>query len=425
MGTEFGKHSATGNSSATTTTPSFVKTALTKPQKEPDMNVRKLNSPDDQPDRTSPAAPASVDRYKGALLGCALGDAVGAWAERRPVDEAKEFAKSFIREFEFSKIGTHHHGMRFGQYTDDTQLTRELMLSLIDEQGFDPDDFAGRIARIFAHGKIVGYGRATQEAAVRLLDGVSWEEAGTPPPRAGNGAAMRAGPIGLFFYYDVNACVKAAADQAIITHKAPLSVAAAVAVALATAMSMSASKTTTGPHEMGWWTWLAAHVHTNSPEFAQDIRGLTKLVWDGRKTAQWKAASAEEFEAASEYVLEGDDPNWEGVSPWARSSTLWALYCVMAHPTNVWKAIETAVAIGGDSDTIAAMAGTIVGANVGIEGFPQMALEEVAPLLHDVKAERYTWEGLEPLASALHVIVTTQHEARVSAWEADLPDPGE
>jgi ADP-ribosylglycohydrolase len=307
--------------------------------------------------------------------------------------------------------------MRFGQYTDDTQLSRELMISLIDENEFVPEDFADRVARIFSQDAIVGYGGATQQAAVRLIDGVAWDEAGTPPPRAGNGAAMRAGPIGLFYYYDVPACVEAAANQAIITHKAPMSVAAGVAVAVATAMALTASKATTGPHELGWWNWLAAHVQTNHEEFAQDIRDLAKIVWDGRKTAAWKAGSDEEFAAAREFVLEGDDASWEGVSPWARSSTLWSFYCVMAAPFNVWKAIVTAIAVGGDSDTIAAMAATIVGAHVGVENFPKEALEQVAPVIHDIKAEQWTWEGLGELAGTLHSIVSDQYQERLSAWE--------
>lgn len=370
------------------------------------------------PDKIPPVAPGTVEQFQGALLGCALGDAVGAWAERRPAAEAKDFATYFIREFDFSKIGTHHHGMRFGQYTDDTQLSRELVLSLIDEHDFVPEDFADRIARIFAQNAIVGYGGATQQAAVRLIDGVAWDEAGTPPPRAGNGAAMRAGPIGLFFYYDVGKCIEAAQNQAIITHKAPMSVAAAVAVAMATAMALTASKDTTGPHEPGWWTWLAAHVQRANEEYAQDIRDLAKLCFDGRKTAKWKAGDDDEFAAAREYVLEGDDDSWEGVSPYARTSTLWSLYCVMASPFDVWKAIELAVAVGGDSDTIAAMAATIVGAHVGINRFPKTALEDVAPLIHDVKTERYTWERLKELAATLHGIVSAQHAERVAAWSA-------
>ena len=388
------------------------------------MNVRKLHTPASEvrtigpdPDAIPPVPPASLSRYQGALLGCALGDSVGAWAERRPASEARDFAAT-LGEFDFDSIGTHHHGMRFGQYTDDTQLSRELMISLIDEHEFVPQDFADRVAKIFAQDAIVGYGGATQQAAVRLIDGVPWDEAGTPPPRAGNGAAMRAGPIGMFYYYDVPACVKAAAEQAIITHKAPLSVAAGVGVAVATAMALTSSDSTSGPHEPGWWNWLAAHVQTNNEEFAQAIRDLTKIVWDGRKTVTWKAGDDDEFAAARDFVLEGDDASWEGVSPWARSSTLWAFYCVMAAPTDVWKAITTAIAVGGDSDTIAAMAATIVGANIGVENFPKEVLEQVAPVVHDIKAEQWTWEGLGELTETMHGIVESQYAERLAAWEA-------
>lgn len=381
------------------------------------MTIRKIQGQDAA--TAPPGAPADLGRYQGALLGCALGDAIGAWAERRPVAEAKDFADNVIRKCDFSEVGGHHYGMRFGQYTDDTQLSRELMLSIVDERGLEPADFANRVANIFAHDAIVGFGGATQEAAVRLIDGVPWDEAGTPPPRAGNGAAMRAGPIGMFYYHDVEKCVSAAADQAIVTHKAPMAVAAAVAVAVATSMALTSSKATTGPHEPGWWAWLAQHVQTNNEEFAEDIRTLTKIVWDGRKSAKWKAGSDEEFVAASEYVLKDDDTSWEGVSPWSRTSTLWSLYCVMAAPTDVWRAIETAVAIGGDSDTIAAMAATIVGANVGIDNFPKQVMDEVVPVLHDVKNERYSWEGLSKLVVDFHTIVVEQHEQRVQDWEVE------
>lgn len=383
------------------------------------MTVRQIHDQDTPDEPIPPAKPATADRYKGALLGCALGDAVGAWAEARPSDEARDFAKYFVREFDFSKVEAHHHGMRFGQYTDDTQLSRELALSIIDEGCFAPEDFADRIARAFSRNEIVGYGGATAAAAIKLIDGVSWEDSGTPPPRAGNGAAMRAGPIGMFYYNDTPALIQAAVNQAIITHKAPMSVAAAVAIALATAMALMSSDETTGPHEPGWWSWLAQHVETNNKEFADDIRALSKLVWEGRKTAQWKIADDAEIAAAKAFVLEGDDTRWDGVSPYARTSTLWSLYCVMASPNDVWKAIEIAIMVGGDSDTIAAMAATVVGANVGLDAFPQKALETVAPLIHDVKADRYTWDGLAGVAELLHEVVQRDYEQRLAAWETE------
>src|SRR5690606_8424863 len=101
----------------------------------------------------------------------------------------------------------------FGQYTDDSQLARELLQSVVARGGFDPADYAARIAAIFAEGRIVGRGRATQDAARRLAQGVPWQEAGAPPPNAGNGSAMRAGPVGLLCAHDPAALVRVARTQ--------------------------------------------------------------------------------------------------------------------------------------------------------------------------------------------------------------------
>lgn len=364
----------------------------------------------------------TLEQFKGCILGCALGDVVGAWAERRPAAEARDFAEHFVRPCDFSKTGKHHHGMSFGQYTDDTQLTRELMLSLLDQGEWVPEDFADRIANIFARDAIVGYGGATQEAAVRLLDGVSWDSSGTPPPRAGNGAAMRAGPMGLFFWDDVDALVASTMEQASITHKAPMSVAASVAVAGAVAMCLNASRATSGPHEPGWWQWLARFVERCDEEYANDIRDLADMVFTSRKMG---TPEAQEREAIAKWVLKDDDPRWSGVSPWARPSVLWSLYCLMASPKDVWGAIEIAVWVGGDSDTIAAMAGAMVGAHIGIDKFPQKPMEEVVPVIHDIKADQYDWAGLERIVEHFYGVVERRHGENTKVQTLPVKDRGQ
>jgi len=371
------------------------------------MTVREIDTKVGELIETTAPEPPRVERFKGCILGCALGDVVGAWAETRPADEARDYARHFVAKFDFSKVGSHHHGVPFGQYTDDTQLTRELALSLIDEGGWVPQDFADRIARLFANDQVVGYGRATQEAAIRLLDGALWDQAGTPPPRAGNGAAMRAAPVGLFHWNDFEALATVSLEQSIITHRAPMALAGALAVATAVAMCVNASRDTSAPHELGWWSWLARFVGRAEkvPEFEElgrDIQDLAQMVFEGRKKRGRVPGCDEEAADALKFVKEGDDPRWSGVSPWARSSVLWSLYCVMAYPTDVWKAVTLAVAAGGDTDTTAAMAGAMVGAHVGLDQFPEEVLTDVAPRVQDAKAPLWDWDGLEKLAAELH-----------------------
>ncbi len=345
----------------------------------------------------------AVDRFKGCILGCAIGDAVGAWAERKPSTVAASYSEA-LRMFDFSMANAHHGGAPFGQYTDDTQLTRELAISIISSNGLDPNNFAIRLGKAFALDQIVGGGRATKNAARRINEGVAWDKAGEPPPAAGNGAAMRASPIGLFYWNDVEKLIQAARDQAIVSHQAPESVAGAVAIALAVAMCVNASKTTSNPREPGWWAWLARHVSRVDEKFAAEITDLMKPVHASRKLG-YAPGSESERRAVRGMLLLTDDPSWDGISPWAKSSVLWSLYCLSAHPTSPWEAICLAIWPGGDVDTTAAMAGAMVGAHMGFEAFPVQAQEIVSKLV-DEKSSFWDGKALELLAARLHQAAT-------------------
>lgn len=322
------------------------------------MTLRAIHSSSDSPTEEEPTPPR-VGQFVGSLLGCALGDAVGAWAERKPSEVAAQYATEVVRPYQFDEVGHHHGNSTFGQYTDDTQLTRELVLSILDEGAFAPEAFARRVASIFADDKVVGAGGATREAALRLNAGVPWEQAGTPLPRAGNGAAMRAAPIGLLHWNDMERLLKDAHDQAVITHQAEMAVAGSTAISVATAMCLNASLDTSGPHERGWWAWMARFVGRESPSFGTSIDEMASIIFEGRKK-KWKAGEDAERDAVLNWVLKDDDDSWDGVSPWARTSVLWSLYCLAAHPKNIWEAIVLAIWPGGDVDTTAAMAGALV-----------------------------------------------------------------
>lgn len=115
------------------------------------------------------------------------------------------------------------------------------MQSYVACKKFDPSDYAGRIADIFSEERIVGRGRATEEAAIRLIRGVPWDKAGTPAPSAGNGSAMQVGPIGLIFSDDSQQLIQAGHDQGRITHQDKRCSAGAIAGAVR--ISLNSKKT--------------------------------------------------------------------------------------------------------------------------------------------------------------------------------------
>jgi ADP-ribosylglycohydrolase len=315
----------------------------------------------------------SRDQFRGCLVGQALGDALGFMVEGQP----PEICRGYIEE----KLGRGEAGghwrapFAFGQYSDDTQLARELMHSYVARGRFDAEDYAHRIAAIFSEDRIVGRGRSTEEAARRLALGVPWDEAGTPPPSAGNGSAMRAGPIGLLYHDDLEGLIQAATDQGIITHADPRCSAGAIAIAGAVALGLRGRPVKPAT----FLAHLAELVEKVESRFAACLMRLER----------WLPLLPEE--AVTHISEEGLEPEpahkWRGISPFVVASVLWSLYSFLRSPEDYRETIRTAIAVGGDVDTTAAMAGTISGARLGLDAVP--------PNLSRCLTDRGTWGLVE------------------------------
>jgi ADP-ribosylglycohydrolase len=290
----------------------------------------------------------------GSILGQALGDAIGFVVEARPPEVARVYVDGWLRT---GRAGEWPHpDFPFGQYSDDTQLARELLRSFLEAGGWDPACFAARLAELFREGRDVGAGRGTRSAALRLLLGMPWHEAGTPAPYAGNGAAMRAGPLGLLLPEKDAAC-RAAREQSRITHLDGRCAAGASAIARAVA--------------------LAARYRGTLAEFLDDVADCAEV--EDRSVAAairglvaWAALSPD---AAARHIhSSGLDPahmdRWQGISAFVIPSLLWSLYAFVRSPDDYWETVCTAVIAGGDTDTMAAMSGAISGARLGVDALP-------------------------------------------------------
>ena len=315
-------------------------------------------------------------KMRGCIIGQCLGDALGYPIEGHDADTCCHFA--------FDKVGYWFRGETpisdhwTGQYTDDSQLARELLISLMEHNGFNGDDYAARIVTLFKNNTIVGRGLATDEAVHRLLNGVHWKESGCPPPSAGNGTAMRAAPMGLFYHDDPEKLIEAAHLQGWITHQDPRCSAGSVAIAGAVALAIQSDELNTQEFLAKLSGWASVY----SRDFAQFITGLNELVLlPPHKAIDAIADAGKPFGYADE---------WPGISPFVVCSVLWSLYCFLRYPTSYWDAISTAISVGGDVDTTGAMTGAVSGAFVGLEGIP----DSLAQLVHD----RNTWGYDELLA---------------------------
>jgi len=321
------------------------------------------------------------DQFSGCLIGQCLGDALGFVVEGFSPEACKRYVEDYLitgQKIEFGRFP-----FPFGQYSDDSQLARELIQSYVACNKFDPNDYAERIRLIFAEKRIVGFGYATKQASKRLSQGIPWEDSGTPPPSAGNGSAMRAAPIGLFFFDDPQRLIKASHDQGRITHKDPRCSAGSVAISGAVSLVLKGKQI----HADSFVSVLSEWVGNIESGFSAELTKLNQWITMPPDKAVTYISKAG---LPADYV---DEDGWRGISPFVVSSVLWSLYSFLRSPDDYMATICTAISAGGDVDTTAAMAGAISGAYLGIGAVPSH--------FSDHLTDRGTWR-YEELVNLAH-----------------------
>ena len=158
------------------------------------------------------------DRFRGCLLGLAVGDAVGTTLEFKPAGSFKP-----IRDM----VGGGPFRLKPGEWTDDTSMALCLATSLVETNGFDPKDQMDRYCRWWKEGYLSSNGVCfdignTVSAALRHFGQTGDPIAGPTSPRsADNGSIMRLAPVPMFYYPDVTAAIRYSAESSRTTHGAP------------------------------------------------------------------------------------------------------------------------------------------------------------------------------------------------------------
>lgn len=277
-----------------------------------------------------------VDLARGALLGTALGDGVGAPFEGRasvPRDAVEDWLAA---DDELT-------------WTDDTAMALALSTSLVEQDGdVDLTDLGDCFAAAYEEEPWRGYGAGPPRIFAAARKGTPYVEAAAAlfggSGSFGNGAAMRAAPVGVVAAPHPVEAARLARRQALVTHAHVLAQDGAALIAMAVAVAAEGD-----PSDR--LADLGQHLET------------------------------EEFKRALEHALEladEDDPArlgralGNGVAALASVPT--ALACFLGAPDDPREVLVRAVTVGGDTDTIAAMAGAVVGARVGAQGLPSRLL---------------------------------------------------
>jgi ADP-ribosylglycohydrolase len=157
-------------------------------------------------------------RYRGCLLGLAVGDALGTTLEFSPPGTFAPID---------DMIGGGPFNLEPGQWTDDTSMALCLATSLIERQGFDPIDQLERYVRWWREGYLSSTGACfdiggtVRSALARFLQTHEPYPGPTDPRTAGNGSIMRLAPVALYFARQPEQAVHFAAESSRTTHGAP------------------------------------------------------------------------------------------------------------------------------------------------------------------------------------------------------------
>ncbi len=279
------------------------------------------------------------DKFRGAILGCFVGDAFGAGFEGMDPDRAGFHIGNLSKKFTRS-------------YTDDTDMTLALAESLVQCGTINPEDIAKQFS--LACDLTRGYAFGTIKAVLALRAGLEWHRVARivfENGSFGNGAAMRVSPVGIFYHDDPAALQEAAVKQANITHVHPLGQWGAVMQAC--------------------FIGLAVNQNPKEPFKGEEvIVCLREVLWRGPIEYLRALNMIEEILAQRERLAAGEVARSLGNGVEARFSVPSACYIAITYSPDFCDAIRAAVSLGGDTDTIAGMVGAIVGAHAGEKGLP-------------------------------------------------------
>lgn len=306
------------------------------------------------------------DRALGALAGLALGDALGMPTQSLSrADIAARYGR-VDRLLDGAADQPVAPGMPAGSITDDTEQALLLARLLIDGRGtIDPLAFATALehweADMIRRGSLDLLGPSTRRALTRLHEGESADTTGRDGTT--NGAAMRVAPVGIAFGPDdPGALLDAVVASGRVTHNTGLGIAAAAAVAAAVSVGVDGADLSVALDE------------AERAAAAGARRGHWVAGGDIAARIRWVRGWVQGMRPAEVTVALADVV---GTSVAAQESVVAAFALAEALGDDPRAALTAAASIGGDTDTIAAICGAVLGAHHGVAGLPSDLLATV------------------------------------------------
>ncbi len=267
------------------------------------------------------------DRCRGALIGLAVGDAIGTTLEFKPPGSFKPLT---------DMVGGGHFCLKKGYWTDDTSMALCLGYSLLECGGFDPHDQMRRYCDWLDNGYMSSIGNCfdvgvTVSSALRRFQKTGEPYAGSKAAwTSGNGSIMRLAPVVIAYANSLQQAVQHAINSSRTTHGASLCL-----------------------DSCGFMAALLVALLNGSDKDALQYSGYQAM------TPEVQALQAAEWRNKEYQALKGT-----GFVIECLEAALWCFW----HTHSYAECVLAAANLGNDADTTAAVAGQLAGAYYGYEG---------------------------------------------------------
>jgi poly(ADP-ribose) glycohydrolase ARH3 len=306
-------------------------------------------------------------KFLGCLLGATIGDALGQ-AIGSTIYEFEEGDRQ-VSSYEIQALA---RVLPTLSYTDDTHMTIGVAESLKACKGFDGSHMVQRFIANYDKEPWRGYAPGPPKIFELIKQGRSWNKAAAeiyPGGSFGNGAAMRVSPLGLFYWNNHAQLIEAVYHASRITHHHPLGIEGAILQAIAVALAIEESPTS---------SFDAQFFTSNLLGYATEDVYRTKI------------ALMEPLLASPDDKTRIVEELGHGVE--AFNSVPAAIFSFLSNHRSFISTVTYAISLGGDTDTIASMAGAISGAYLGIDAVPSDWIEKVENREYISSLARKLWQ---------------------------------
>jgi ADP-ribosylglycohydrolase len=293
------------------------------------------------------------DRYRAAVLGFAIGDALGFPLRGLPPPSSAQ-ASILVDDFAPRPRG----GFAKGQFSDDTQMMMAAAGAVARERRIDGKAVAEHLSSLWQEGTILQAPISATQAAHAILDGTPWMSAGARLGVCDPSSLSRGVVAGLTSSASPARLAHDAHLLTVVTHKDPLC--AAAVAALGRAIQLGLSGETRTPQQ--WCERVAGSAAAISESLGQEIFYLPRtLSWDSERALSLLrrvGVSPTQYDVGA------------GLPPHVTPVLLTALYAFLKQPSDFRAALALVLRCGGEVDVAAGVTGAILGASGGTDFIP-------------------------------------------------------